>query len=181
MSQTNQCYKCFRIKPIKDFPYHPEMKNKHENRCRDCKNIHKRLWHKNNPDKVRIHRKKYELEVSLGLHPHRREAKNLRSRNRHIITKIINKQKLIESTFIKLFGCSSKVFIARFEKYFKENPGMGWNNYGAWQMDHIKPLKEFELDTEANRKLANHYTNLRPEWGLNNLQKGAKYEMEQTI
>ena len=39
MSQTNQCYKCFRIKPIKDFPYHPEMKNKHENRCRDCKKI----------------------------------------------------------------------------------------------------------------------------------------------
>ena len=48
-------------------------------------------------------------------------------------------------------------------------------------MDHIKPLKEFKLNTETNRKLANRYTNLRPEWALTNMQKSSKYEMEQTI
>ena len=58
---------------------------------------------------------------------------------------------------------------------------MGWHNYGAWHMDHIKPMKEFKLDTEADRKLCNHYTNLRPEWALVNMKKSSKYEMEQTI
>ena len=48
-------------------------------------------------------------------------------------------------------------------------------------MDHIKPLKEFKLDTEENRKAANHYTNLRPVWGTANLKKAAIYAMEQTV
>ena len=58
---------------------------------------------------------------------------------------------------------------------------MGWHNYGAWQMDHIKPMREFALDTEASRKLCNHYTNLRPEWGTANMRKSSKYAVEQKI
>ena len=58
---------------------------------------------------------------------------------------------------------------------------MTWENHGAWHMDHIKPLKEFKLDTEADRRRANHFTNLRPVWGTANLKKAAMYEMEQTI
>ena len=58
---------------------------------------------------------------------------------------------------------------------------MTWQNHGAWHLDHIRPLKEFKLDTEANKKIANYYTNLRPQWATFNMKKGAKYAMEQTI
>ena len=58
---------------------------------------------------------------------------------------------------------------------------MTWHNHGAWHMDHVKPLKEFKLETKSDKKLANHYTNLRPEWARNNMKKSAKYEMEQAI
>ena len=181
MSLTHQCTKCFKFKPIKDFPYNPEMKNKYENRCIDCKLLYNEKWRKNNPDKLREYTRTYDSKVRDGERPHRYQAKKLRIRNSMIVSKICHKQKVRESTFMKWFGCSSKVFIARFEREFAKNPGMGWHNYGAWQMDHIKPMKEFALDTEASRKLCNHYTNLRPEWATTNMKKGAKYAMEQKI
>ena len=181
MNQTHQCTKCFKFKPIKDFPYHAEMKNKHENRCKDCKAKYRRKWGKNNTDKLRGYVRTYDAEVAKGLRPHRYQAKKLRIRNSIIISKICNKQNVLESTFMKWFGCSKKVFITRFERYFEKNPGMGWHNYGAWQMDHIKPMKEFELDTEESRKLCNHYTNIRPEWATVNMKKGAKYAVEKNL
>ena len=181
MSLTHQCTKCFKFKPIKDFPYNPEMRNKHENRCIDCKLLYNEKWRKNNPDKLREYTRTYDSKVRDGERPHRYQAKKLRIRNSMIVSKICNNKKVRESTFIKWFSCSSKVFIARFEREFAKNPGMGWHNYGAWQMDHIKPMKEFALDTEASRKLCNHYTNLRPEWATANMKKGAKYAMEQKI
>ena len=187
MSQTKQCTKCYKFKPLDLFYKVDFIKSGRLSHCIDCqKQRAKNL--RSNPEfmeKERIRgRRRYE-RLKNGELPHRANALKIRQNNLNTINTICrnlgNVDRMLDSTFLNHFGCSKKVFVNRFERYFKENPGMGWNNYGAWQMDHIKPLKEFKLDTEANRKLANHYTNLRPEWGLNNLQKGAKYEMEQTI
>ena len=181
MSLTHQCTKCFKFKPIKDFPYNPEMRNKYENRCIDCKLLYNEKWRKNNPDKLREYTRTYDSKVRDGERPHRYQAKKLRIRNSMIVSKICNKRKVRESTFIKWFSCSSKVFIAKFEREFAKNPGMGWHNYGAWHMDHIKPLGSFTLDTEANQKLANHYSNLRPIWATANMKKAYNYEVEQNL
>ena len=184
---SKQCTKCYKVKPIEEFPLHPGMKDGYRNDCLECKYAAQKEWRKNNQDKQRESVRAYDLKVRNGERPHRYQAKKLRIRNsmivRDICTDKMLKQEIRvrESTFIRWFGCSSKVFIARFERYFEKNPGMGWHNYGAWQMDHIKPMKEFALDTEKNRKLCNHYTNLRPEWGTANMKKGAKYAVEQKI
>ena len=42
-----------------------------------------------------------------------------------------------------------------------ENWGKHKNN---WQIDHIKPLCQFDLTDEKQVKQACHYTNLRPLW-----------------
>ena len=104
----------------------------------------------------------------------------IRHCNNHLL-KQIKENSGKDETFLKNVGCSKEVFIKRFERYFEKNPGMTWQNHGAWHMDHIKPLGSFSLNTEANRKLANHYTNLRPVWGTDNMMKGARDAMEQTI
>ena len=56
-----------------------------------------------------------------------------------------------------------RVWISR-----KWQPGMSWENYGEWEIDHIKEIKYFDLhDVEQLRK-AFHYTNTRPRWKAEN-------------
>lgn len=41
-------------------------------------------------------------------------------------------------------------------------PGMSWDNYGDWHIDHIKEVASFDLDTLPN--VVNALSNLRPLW-----------------
>ncbi|RUM99024.1 hypothetical protein EET67_05135 [Pseudaminobacter arsenicus] len=56
-------------------------------------------------------------------------------------------------------------------------PGMTWENYGEWHIDHIRPLSSFSYDTpdDADFKDAWSLTNLQPLWKTDNLKKGAKW------
>ena len=178
IEQSRQCRKCYLTKPITEFLFLDVNKKWRRNDCKKCRSIEGIKWASKNHDKVVQHRANFQLKVKNGENPHRAQAQKMRSLNSMTIKYISTGR---DETFVKHFGCSKKVFMNRFEKIFKENPGMGWHNYGAWHMDHIKPMKEFKLDTEEDRKLCNHYTNLRPVWALVNMQKSSKYEMEQTI
>ena len=173
---TKQCKDCYKYKPESAFAKNGKYLHA---KCRECQSEYHKKWRSDPENHERL--KKYWLKTSKRLtatSPHRRAADKLRGINRRIIKDI---EKVRNGTCIDNFGCSKKVFVARFERYFAKNPGMTWQNHGAWHMDHIKPLREFKLDTEADRKAANHYTNLRPVWGTANLKKAAMYEMEQTI
>ena len=186
MSQTKKCPKCYLTKSISSFSINKRNKDKVDWFCKDCRSEYNKKRREDNHEKVlkteRDYEKKRLLKVKNGKMPHRRAAMAIRYANNHVIKAMKNNpDSLKEKTFFKNFGCSKKVFIQRFERYFEKNPGMTWQNHGAWHMDHIKPLGSFSLHTEANRKLANHYTNLRPEWATTNMKKSSKYEMEQAI
>ena len=186
MSNTKFCKGCNLTKPFKDFSKNKNCKHGLDIYCRDCKAKNAVEYRKKNYLKVRSYENNYEkiraIKEKEGLMPHRVIAKKLRSINRSIVKQIIkNSDSMYEETFMRNFGCGKKTFITRFEREFEKNPGMGWHNYGAWHMDHIKPLGLFPLDSEANIKLSNHYTNLRPIWAAANMQKRNKYEMEQNL
>ena len=178
IEESRQCRKCYLTKPIEEFGLVFANKKYRRHRCKTCRAEQKSNWALRNPDKVKQHTRNQDEKVRNGENPHRYQAKKIRIRNNGMVRNISTTR---NETFLKNFGCSKKVFMDRFEKYFEKNPGMSWHNYGAWHMDHIKPMKEFDLDTEASRKLCNHYTNVRPVWALTNMQKSSKYEVEQKI
>ena len=56
----------------------------------------------------------------------------------------------------------------------KLQEGMTWGNYGQWHVDHIKPISLARNEQEIIE--LNHYTNLQPLWGVDNIKKSNKYE-----
>ena len=169
------CVGCYLTKPHDAFNFCKNSKDKLQSYCRECQSKVYKKYRETNPlirEKERAYEKIRYQKILNGEMPHRREAVRIRNANNKTVRNI---EKVRDETFIKWFSCSKKTFIARFEKEFAKNPGMGWHNYGAWHMDHIKPLGSFPLNTKANRKLANHYSNLRPIWATANMKKAYKY------
>jgi hypothetical protein len=72
------------------------------------------------------------------------------------------------------FGCDNLAAYIR-TTYL---PGMTDDNYGnkegQWSVDHIVPISSFDLKDPEQFAKANHHTNLRALWHIDNLIKGAK-------
>lgn len=103
---------------------------------------------------------------------------NLRSR----VKKAIKRKRIKHRDLICNFGCSISELIKYIESKFKSE--MSWNNYGlfGWHLDHIKPLKSFNLKNKDEFLAAIHYSNIQPLWAAENLSKGCKYkEMEEIV
>ena len=184
MSKTKYCPNCYLNVSVKEFNFSSRTKDNLQSYCRTCSHKVFKKHRDNNPkykERERAYEKIRQEKMANGEMPHRVEATKIRQKNNSIIKRIVkNVEAMLDKTFINSFGCSKQTFVKRFEKEFEKNPGMTWKNYGAWHMDHIKPLGSFLLDTKANRKLANLYTNLRPIWATVNMKKGSKY-MENRI
>lgn len=73
---------------------------------------------------------------------------------------------------LELLGCSILQLRLHLEGRFKS--GMTWDNYGQWQIDHIKPLSKFDLTDEKQLSKAANYKNLQPLWARENIVKGNK-------
>lgn len=57
------------------------------------------------------------------------------------------------------------------EKRFE--PGMTWENYGQWHIDHIQPIASFEFDSCDSEAFKRCWamTNLQPLWAAQNWDK----------
>lgn len=78
---------------------------------------------------------------------------------------------------INLLGSSMEIIKEHIEKQFTE--GMGWDNYGEWHIDHIIPLSSGKTEEDIIKLC--HYTNLQPLWAIDNLKKGNKIIIKQTL
>lgn len=74
------------------------------------------------------------------------------------------------SNAAKILGASWNEIYSYFESKFQ--PGMTWENHGEWHIDHVIPLASAKSQEELLK--LNHYTNLQPLWGNENLLKGDK-------
>ena len=66
-------------------------------------------------------------------------------------------------------GCSIEKFLQYIGNLFL--PGMTWENYGKWHLDHIVPLCAFDLTNRTEFLKASHYSNYQPLWASDNCRK----------
>lgn len=75
-----------------------------------------------------------------------------------------------------LVGYTTEELKGHLERQFA--PGMSWENYGKWHVDHIIPRASFNFeaanDNDPDFKACWALTNLRPLWASENISKGAK-------
>lgn len=74
----------------------------------------------------------------------------------------------------ELIGYRIPELMSSLEKQFR--PGMSWENYGEWHIDHIVPLAEFDCSSEESEQIKKAWAipNLRPIWAEENLRKRCK-------
>lgn len=147
---------------------------------------------KNNKDKIKAARKKYVSENREVLNrkkkeywakfPEKRKAILDRSFDKYPINKI--KGNLRNRLYYALkgcgwskssktetiLGCSYQEVMEHIEIQFM--PGMSWDNYGQWHIDHILPLSY--ADNAEECEMLCHYINLQPLWAEDNLMKHNK-------
>ena len=129
---------------------------------------YKRLWQKDykkrHPEKVRQWQRKHRSK------PINRAYSNLRSRIREVFKG--------KRSAVSVFGCSKEEFELHMQAQFTD--GMHWNNYGTfWHIDHIIPLSHFDPYNEQHKRIANHWTNLRPLKAVENIRRGNR--MKETV
>lgn len=118
-------------------------------------------WRSNNRDRYNaVRRQRYATCPNV-------RAKNL-LRNR--LRKVIG-QKYATKRTLEIIGCSVEQLIAHIESQWE--PGMSWDNHGprGWHVDHIIPCNAFQLDDQEQAAKCFHYTNMRPLWWRDNLDK----------
>jgi hypothetical protein len=71
---------------------------------------------------------------------------------------------------VRDLGCTIEELKIHLESQFE--PGMTWENYGEWHIDHIILLSAFNLTKREELLVACHVTNLPPLWAKDNLSKG---------
>lgn len=75
--------------------------------------------------------------------------------------------------YVKYLGCTSTQAVKYIESLFR--PGMTWENHGSkWEIDHIRPIVSYDMNNDAEKRKAFHYTNIRPLWKWMNRQKKDK-------
>lgn len=73
---------------------------------------------------------------------------------------------------LKLLGCNIEFLKEHLQKQFL--PGMSWENYGLWHIDHIRPCASFDLSKPEEQCKCFNYINLQPLWAVDNLKKGGR-------
>jgi hypothetical protein len=76
-----------------------------------------------------------------------------------------------DSTYA-LLGCDRVTAMRSIEAMFL--PGMTWDNYGDWHIDHIYPLSKVDQTDRLAVRASCHIDNLQPLWGPENSEKHAK-------
>lgn len=75
---------------------------------------------------------------------------------------------------LELLGCSADEFRLHLEGLWE--PGMSWDNWGDWHVDHVVPVAAHDLTTDEGQRAAFHFTNCQPLWAGDNLSKGSLHD-----
>lgn len=132
-----------------------------------------RRWKQENKDKVLAwyrSRSAQKQAGDLGWRIKRSAAKRIWDAVRGISKK--------DARTLLLLGCTVEELKAHLQNQFL--PGMSWDNYGQWHIDHIRPCASFDLTDPEQQRQCFNFKNLQPLWAKDNLSKGAKYNASES-
>lgn len=113
-------------------------------------------------NRTKRHRERYKTDVQYRI------KDILRSRLLKALRRNIKTGSAVDD-----LGCSIDELKAHLESQFQ--PGMSWENQGKgkdkWNIDHIVPLKKFDLSNPEELKKACNYKNLQPLWETDHYKK----------
>jgi len=165
------CNVCNIEKPYTEFHKHGLNRSgsiRYKPCCKDCRSNdnkekeYKRIYRENNKDNIREYNRKYEKN--------RKEYDELFKFKRSVRSLICRSFKYVgkkSSKTTDMIGCSIEELKKHIESLFLD--GMNWDNRHLWHIDHIKPLSTAKTIDDVY--ILNHYTNLRPLWAVDNLNK----------
>jgi hypothetical protein len=78
----------------------------------------------------------------------------------------------------EILGCGRLKFINHLRRQFA--PGMTWENYGQWHIDHIRPCSSFDLTDPSQQEECFNYMNLQPLWAADNFKKSDTWNSLET-
>jgi len=141
-------------------------------------------FRKNNKEKITLYRKNHrkknhkEIDRKNGIYIIKREKYDIgfkiANRLRHrTYSSLIAKNASKNFKFKEYIGCSISKLKAHLEEQFTK--GMSWNNYGKWEIDHVRPCASFDLSKPEEQLECFNYKNLQPLWAKDNMKKGGKY------
>jgi hypothetical protein len=163
---------------------------------REKSNAMKAAWKKKNPETVRRHARE-----GARRDPEKQAARKLayRAENRHVERAYLKKrraenihQRVHDSmgnrfrdvlrgkkngkSWVEFAGYGTKELKAHLESLFL--PGMAWENYGTWHIDHKRPVASFDftVDLEGTARICWALSNLQPLWAVDNMKKGKKWD-----
>lgn len=149
--------------------YHREygkvLRQTPEERLRACEAT--KLYYRRNRDTI-LQKQNERRMKKYHSNPEFRMIENLRTR----VNLAVSGRIKLGRTF-ELVGCTPRQLREYLMWQFK--PGMSWENYGQWHVDHIRPCASFDLTKLEQQQECFHYTNLQPIWAVENLKKGASY------
>lgn len=175
------CNKCKETKPLSEF-YKNSKSEGVRGSCKLCTLKYQRDWIKKNPEKFKKQNERY-IKTHLGMVRDRKKKYmrkfrcipkvNINHRMSALIYKCLKKKKNGWS-WEEIVGYTTEDLMAHLEGLFL--PGMSWENYSAWHIDHIIPKSRFNYDNPFDPEFKECWslTNLQPLWAEDNIRKGSK-------
>lgn len=172
------CSKCGKQKILEEFRKDKYQKDGYTNQCKPCRNLYGCNYARINKIKRKEQNKNWYI-----INRARNAAYRKEQRKNHSTRILHNIRVRLTSAFagkgkskktLSLLGCTLDIAKQSLESLFQ--PGMSWENYGQWEIDHKIPF----ASAKNLRDLENlcHYTNLQPLWKSDNRRKGCKIKYE---
>lgn len=124
-------------------------------------------WRERNKDHVDAYRK-YYYEAVRKNDPVYRAQMRLREPLYNYMGYLTGR---LNSTPKDQMSYTPETLKAHLTKHFK--PGMSWDNYGDWQIDHTVPIAHFVREGILDPEVVNALSNIRPLWRHENLRKAS--------
>jgi len=189
---TKTCTRCGNEKSLKQFSRVTKSASGYDSHCKSCKRSD---WEKyiSKPD-VRDRLNKYWRERLQNQTPEekrtRQDAYNKRRNERYqtdpnfklneharwLVRETLKNGNKNGRGWQKLVGYTVNDLKRHLEKQF--TPGMSWENFGEWHIDHVIPKSVFNFTEPEHEDFKRCWSlkNLQPLWATDNLSKGSKLE-----